>query len=74
MWLRDDTDFYPVYINFGLLQYDSLNKMVQTGGMEKEGNMYPVKCHRIVFKNKVDTSKIVPRTLGPGIYSMERVR
>lgn len=74
VWLRDDTDFYPVYINFGLLHYDSLNKMVQTGGMETEGNMYPVKCHRIVFKNKVDTTKIVPRTLGPGIYSMERVR
>jgi uncharacterized protein (TIGR02145 family) len=71
LWLSNDTSFYPVYINFGLLRYDELNMLVQTGGMETYGNMYPVKCHKVVFKKTVDTTKIVPRTFSPGIYSME---
>lgn len=73
VWLRENSAFYPVYINFGLLRYDEMNTLVQTGGMEADGNMYPVKCHKVVFKNKVDTTKIVPQTLNTGIYSMEQV-
>ena len=72
MWAQEETALYPAYIDFGIIRYDDMNKLVQSGGMEADGNMFPVKCHKVVFKNKVDTTKIVPQTLNTGIYSMEQ--
>ena len=71
MWASKENVYHPAYIDFGLLRYDEMDNLVQSSGMEDNGNMYPVKCHKVVFKNKVDTTKIVPRTFDSGLYSMD---
>jgi len=71
MWTVKDNKYRPAYIDFGMLRYDEMDNLVQSSGMEANGNMYPVKCHKAVFNHPVDTTQIVPRTYDTGIYSMD---
>ena len=71
MWTSDGNTYHPAYIDFGLMRYDEMDNLVKSSGMEANGNLHPVKCHKAVFKHKVDTTKIVPRTYDTGIYSMD---
>lgn len=71
IWTLNGNAYHPAYIDFGLLNYEEMNTLVQSSGMEDNGNMYPVKCHKVVFNHKVDSTKIVPRTFNTWLYSMD---
>ena len=71
MWTKKESDYYPAYIDFNLINFDEMNNLIQNGDMEAPGNMYPAKCHKVVFKKNVSENDIVPRSLDFGIYSMD---
>lgn len=71
MWTRKEDSYHPSYIDFGLLKFDDMNGLIQHGFMETPGNMYPIKCHKVVFKKPVSEEDVVHRTLDSGIYSMD---
>lgn len=74
IWVHDETGPYPAYIDFGLVGFTEMNSMVQESKMESTGNMYPIKCHKVVFKTTNAAQHIVPGTFDPGIYSMDELR
>ena len=71
IWTSKENTYYPSFIDFNILSYDDMNALIQEETINTPGNMFPIKCHKVVFTRPKSNSNIVPRTLDIGLYSSD---